>query len=131
VGNKARRRAADQRPNGEWRLARRRVDYSPLAPSKRPQTSRSSSPVRHMDRWVLRCLGVRTRRAYGELAWCTRDVARERALASRGEKQFADAVFKIDFLWISKLKCTLQYIAKLKITHSSTTFTKAGRGLDQ
>jgi hypothetical protein len=32
------------------------------------------------------------------LAWRTHDIARERALASRGEKQFADAVFKIDFL---------------------------------
>jgi hypothetical protein len=57
----------------------------------------SSSPARRMDRWVVRCLGVHARRAYGELAWCACDVARECALASRGEKQFADAVFKIGF----------------------------------
>jgi hypothetical protein len=36
-----------------------------------------------MDRWVLQCLGVRARRAYGGLPWRTRNVARERALASR------------------------------------------------
>jgi hypothetical protein len=41
VGSKARRRAADQRPNGERRLARRRVEYSHLAPSKRPRASRT------------------------------------------------------------------------------------------
>jgi hypothetical protein len=41
VGSKARRRAADQRPNGERWLARRRVGYSHLAPSKRPRTSRT------------------------------------------------------------------------------------------
>jgi hypothetical protein len=91
----------------------------------------SSFPARRTDRWVFRCLGVHARRAYGGLAWRARDVALECALASQGEKQYADALFKIDFLQISKLKCTLQFIAKLKITYSSTTFTKAGRGLDQ
>jgi hypothetical protein len=60
-----------------------------------------------------------------------RDIARERALASRGGKQFADAVFKILFLWISKLKCTLQSIAQLKIKDPSSTIAKAGRGFTQ
>jgi hypothetical protein len=40
-------------------------------------------------------------------------------------------VFKIDFLWISKLKCTLQSIAKLKIKDPSATIAKAGRGFTQ
>jgi hypothetical protein len=48
-----------------------------------------------------------------------------------GWKHFADAVFKIDFLWISKLKCTLQSIAKLKIKDPSSTIAKAGRGFTQ
>jgi hypothetical protein len=65
------------------------------------------------------------------LAWCARDVARERALASRLKKQFADAVFKFDFLWIFKLKCTLQSIAKLKIKDPSSTIAKASRGFIQ
>jgi hypothetical protein len=42
--------------------------------------------------------------------------------------QFADVVFKFDFLWIFKLKCTLQSIAKLKIKDPSSTIAKAGRG---
>jgi hypothetical protein len=45
--------------------------------------------------------------------------------------QFAEAVFKMNFLWIFKLKCTLRSEAKLKITHPSTTFTKVGRGFMQ
>jgi hypothetical protein len=48
-----------------------------------------------------------------------------------GEKQFTDTVFKIDFLRISKLKCTLQSIAKLKIKDPSSTIAKAGRGFIQ
>jgi hypothetical protein len=44
---------------------------------------------------------------------------------------FAEAVFKINFLWIFKLKCTLWSEAKLKIIHPSTTFTKVGRGFVQ
>jgi hypothetical protein len=72
---------------------------------------------------------------YGGLAWRARDVARERALASRLKNsslmQFADAVFKFDFFWISKLKCTLQSIAKLKIKDPSSTIAKAGRGFTQ
>jgi hypothetical protein len=115
----------------QWRVA---VDTP--ASGKQPlgtvqaltDVTHSSTPARRMDRWVLRCLGVRARRAYDGLAWRARDVARERAMASWGGKQFADGVFKIVFLWISKLKCTLQSIAKLKITHPSTTFTMAGRG---
>jgi hypothetical protein len=46
-------------------------------------------------------------------------------------KQFAEALFKIVFLWIFKLKCTLQSIAKLKIKDPSTTIAKAGRGFIQ
>jgi hypothetical protein len=38
-----------------------------------------------MDRWVLWCIGVRARRAYGGLARRARDVVRERALASRSK----------------------------------------------
>jgi hypothetical protein len=60
--------------------------------------------------------------------------ARRRARARSGvagEKQFADAVFKIVFLWISKLKCTLQSIAKLKIKDPSSTIAMAGRGFTQ
>jgi hypothetical protein len=41
VGSKARRRAAERRPNGEWRLTRRRVGNNHLAPSKHSRTSRT------------------------------------------------------------------------------------------
>jgi hypothetical protein len=44
---------------------------------------------------------------------------------------FTEAVFKINFLWIFKLKCTLWSEARLKITRPSTTFTKVGRGFMQ
>jgi hypothetical protein len=128
VGSKAWRRAADQRPNGERRLARRRVENSHLAPSKRPRTSHTVALRR--GAWTdgssgaSACArGARTAGWHGARARARSGVA--------GEKQFADAVLKIVFLWISKLKCTLQSIAKLKITHSSTTFAKAGRGLYQ
>jgi hypothetical protein len=60
--------------------------------------------------------------------------ARRRARARSGvagEKQFTDTVFKIDFLRISKLNCTLQSIAKLKIKDPSSTIAKAGRGFIQ
>jgi hypothetical protein len=81
VGSKARRRAAERRPNGVWRLARRRVGNGHLAPSKRTRMSPTVAlPVRRMDCWVRRA-----RRAYSGLAWRARGVARERALASRGE----------------------------------------------
>jgi hypothetical protein len=39
--------------------------------------------------------------------------------------------FKNSFFQIFKLKCTLWYEEKLKIRHSSTSFTKVGRGLVQ
>jgi hypothetical protein len=78
VGIKAQRRAADQRPNGERRLAPGTVQ----APTN---IMHSSSPSRSMDRWVLWCLGVRAQSAYGGLAWHARDVAWEGALASRRE----------------------------------------------
>jgi hypothetical protein len=57
--------------------------------------------------------------------------ARRRGGARLGRLYFAEAVFKLNFLWIFKLKCTLWSKAKLKITHPSTTFTKVGRGVTQ
>jgi hypothetical protein len=59
------------------------------------------------------------------------DVAAARVSGVPGRLHFAEAVFKINFLWILKLKCTLWSKAKLKITHPSTTFTKVGRGFMQ
>jgi hypothetical protein len=41
VASKVRRRVAERRPNGKRRLARRRVESSHLAPSKRSRTSRT------------------------------------------------------------------------------------------
>jgi hypothetical protein len=43
------------------------------------------------------------------------------------QKQFAESVFKIDFLHFLKLKCTLHKIGKLKFIYSSTTSAKAVR----
>jgi hypothetical protein len=60
--------------------------------------------------------------------------ARRRGRVRLGRSQafsFADAVFKLLFLWIFKLKCTLWSKSKLKITHPSTTFTKVVRGFVQ
>jgi hypothetical protein len=48
----------------------------------------------------------------------------------REPNQFAESIFKFDFLHFLKLKCTLHKIAKLKIIYSSTTFAKAVRGFD-
>jgi hypothetical protein len=67
-------------------------------------------------------------------AGCRRGRARHRGGARLGRSRrflFAEAVFKINFLWIFKLKCTLWSEAKLKITHPSTTFAKVGRGFMQ
>jgi hypothetical protein len=67
-------------------------------------------------------------------AGCRRGRARRRGGARLGHSWhflFAEAVFKIKFLWIFKLKCTLWSEEKLKITHPSTTFTKVGRGFLQ
>jgi hypothetical protein len=72
-------------PAAQWRAA----VGTPASGKQPPGTvqattdiTHSSSPARRMDRWVLWCLSVRARCAYGGLAWRTRDVARERALAS-------------------------------------------------
>jgi hypothetical protein len=65
---------------------------------------------------------------------CQRGRARRRGrvrLGVPGCLNFADGVFKLNFLWIFKLKCTLRSTAKLKITHPFTTFTKVGRGFIQ
>jgi hypothetical protein len=59
------------------------------------------------------------------------DIAAERFSGVPGRLHFTEAVFKLSFLWILKLKCTLWSKAKLKITHPSTTFTKVGRGFKQ
>jgi hypothetical protein len=67
-------------------------------------------------------------------AACRRGRAQRRGrarLGVPGRLQFADVVFKFDFLWIFKLKCTLQSIAKLKIKDPSSTIAKAGRGFIQ
>jgi hypothetical protein len=67
-------------------------------------------------------------------AGCRRGRARRRGGARLGRSRrflFAEAVFKMNFLWIFKLNCTLWSEAKLKITHPSTTFTKVGRGFMQ
>jgi hypothetical protein len=48
----------------------------------------------------------------------------------RKQNQFAELIFKFDFLQFSKLKCTLHRIAKWKIIYSSTTSAKAVRGFD-
>jgi hypothetical protein len=67
-------------------------------------------------------------------AACRRGRARRHGRARLGVPRrlnFADGVFKLNFLWIFKLKCILRSIAKLKITHPSTTFTKVGRCVTQ
>jgi hypothetical protein len=50
VGSKARRRAADQRPTGEERVAHRRVEFIHMAPSKRSWMSRTVASRR--DAWT-------------------------------------------------------------------------------
>jgi hypothetical protein len=60
--------------------------------------------------------------------------ARRRGGARLGRSRcflFAEVVFKINCLWIFKLKCTLWSEVRLKITRPSTTFTKVGRGFMQ
>jgi hypothetical protein len=67
-------------------------------------------------------------------AGCRRGRARCRGGAHVGRSRrflFTEAVFKMNFIWIFKLKCTLWSEAKLKITHRSTTFTEVGRGFVQ
>jgi hypothetical protein len=59
------------------------------------------------------------------------DVAAERVSGVPGRLLFTEAVFKLLFLWIFKVKCTLWSKAMLKIAHPSTTFTKVGRGFMQ
>jgi hypothetical protein len=55
------------------------------------------------------------------------DIALGVCSSVREQKQFAESVFKIDFLHFLKLKCTLHKIAKLKIIYSSATSAKAVR----
>jgi hypothetical protein len=58
------------------------------------------------------------------------DVALGTRSGVREPNQFAESIFKFDFLHFLKLKCTLHKIAKLKVIYSSTTSAKAVRGFD-
>jgi hypothetical protein len=86
VGSKARRRAAERRPNGERRLARRRNNH--LAPSKRPRTSRTVALRR--GAWTDGSSGasacVRGARTAGWRG--VRVMSRESALWRRGVETF-------------------------------------------
>jgi hypothetical protein len=93
-----------------------------------------SPPALRSDRWSLRCLGVRARRGTARTTGGRRGRARCRSrarLGVPGRLHFTEVGFKLLFLWIFKLKCTLWSKAKLKITHPSTTFTMVGRGFMQ
>jgi hypothetical protein len=59
------------------------------------------------------------------------DVVPERVSAFPVLLVFHWTVFKITFLQFFKLKCILGSEEKLKIKHSSTTFTRVGRGFVQ
>jgi hypothetical protein len=87
VGSKAQRRAAEWRPNGERRLACRRVEDSHLAPSKHPQTSRTVAPRR--GAWTDGSSGAsacaRGARTAGWRGACA--TSRESALWRRGVKK--------------------------------------------
>jgi hypothetical protein len=60
----------------------------------------------------------------------THDITPGARSGVREQKQFAESIFKFDFLHFLKLKCTLHRIAKLKIIYYYTTSTKAVRGFD-
>jgi hypothetical protein len=129
-----RRRAPLRRPMarhrrcvGRWISATWRgplaTDGMGVLPPAQPVTNGHSGPSASApDTGMARTTGGRRGRA------------RRRGGARLGRSrrfQFAEAVFKMNFLWIFKLKCTLRSEAKLKITHPSTTFTKVGRGFMQ
>jgi hypothetical protein len=59
------------------------------------------------------------------------DVAPSTRSGALGANVFHDSIFKIVFLQLSKLNCTLASEAKLEIRDPSTTFTKACRGFVQ
>jgi hypothetical protein len=82
----------------------------------------SSASARAPDAGTARTAGGRRGRAR------RRDIAR---LGVPRRLYFAEAVFKMNFLWIFKLKCTLGSKAKLKIKDPSTTIAKAGMGFMQ
>jgi hypothetical protein len=109
---------------GRWIDATRRGPLATDGTGELPPAQRSNERS-------LRRLGVRARRGYGTydgLPTWPRTTSQQGALGVPWHLQFADAVFKLDFLWIFKLKCTLQSIAKLKIKDPSTTIAKVGRG---
>jgi hypothetical protein len=88
VGSKARRRAAEWRPNGERRLARRRVGNNHLAPSKCSRTSRTVALRR--GAWTDGSSGASTCAHGARVAgWRgARATSRESALWCRGVETF-------------------------------------------
>jgi hypothetical protein len=97
----AARRCDVRRGGSQWRAAvgsPASGNWPPGAVQTLAIVTHSGILARRMDRWVRRCLGVRARRAYGRWRG-TR--ARRRAWARSGvlgQKQFAEAVFKLVFL---------------------------------
>jgi hypothetical protein len=73
---------------------------------------------------------TRVRRVRRRSDVAAHDVALGTRSGVREPNQFAESIFKFDFLHVLKLKCTLHKIAKLKIIYSSTTSAKAVRGFD-
>jgi hypothetical protein len=113
-------RAREQRPGLAYKRTGGRLGVGATChlPTCHGRSPRRAHPTR-----------VRRIRRVADVA--THDVTAERASGDPGRFQFAEAVFKLNFLWIFKLKCTLWSTAKLKITHPSTTFTKVGRDVTQ
>jgi hypothetical protein len=120
------------RPGGQWRAGP--VDWRHLARSTcherhggvhadaAQQPLVTPAPRRARPTWV-RHIRRRSDMAAHDVALGVRSGVHEK-------KQFAESVFKIDFLHFLKLKCTLHKIAKLKIIYSSTTSAKAVRVFD-
>jgi hypothetical protein len=110
-----------RRSSGQWRA----TSGAPAGGSAPPGAAHLPRTARVTPR---RCCAVTG--GHSGASACAPDAGMARLVRSR-RFQFAEAVFKMNFLWIFKLKCTLWSKAKLKITHPSTTFTKVGRGLMQ
>jgi hypothetical protein len=126
-----------RRSGGQWRATGGAPAGGSMPPGAAhlPRTARVSSrrhsAVTNGHSGASACApDVGTTRTAGCRRGRARRLGRAR-LGVPGRLNFTDAVFKLNFLWIFKLKCTLWSIAKLKIKHSSTTFTKVGRGVTQ
>jgi hypothetical protein len=126
-----------RRSDGQWRATGGALagGSTPPGAAHLPQTARVSSRRRstatdgHSNTSACVPNAGTTRTAA-----CRRGHARRRdraRLGVPGHLQFADVVFKLVFLWIFKLKCILQSIAKLKIKDPSSTIAKDGRGFIQ